>query len=93
MKLLWIVAAYFCLCAVPRLHGQTLRIDPNRVMADQPATIRASGLHADERVTIRAELVDGAGERWTSQADSLPTPKASSGAHLGIPIGKKSSII
>ena len=38
-------------------------------MVDQPATVRASGLQPNERVTIRAELADGAGEQWTSQAD------------------------
>lgn len=69
MKLIWIVAVCFCLGAASCLHGQALQIDPNRVMVDQPATIRAIGLQPDKRVTIRAELVDGADERWTSQAD------------------------
>jgi hypothetical protein len=38
-------------------------------MMDESASIRASGLEANQRATIRAELVDGAGERWTSKAD------------------------
>src|SRR5208282_2884348 len=38
-------------------------------MVDEPASIRASGLQPNQRVTIRAELVDGAEERWTSEAE------------------------
>jgi dienelactone hydrolase len=51
------------------LHAQTLEVSPQRVMMDEPASIRAAGLEPNQRVTIRAELVDGAGESWTSQAD------------------------
>jgi dienelactone hydrolase len=51
------------------LYGQTLEVSPNRVMADESASIRATGLPPNERLTIRAELVDGADMRWTSQAD------------------------
>ena len=38
-------------------------------MADESASIRATGLPPNERLTIRAELVDGADVHWTSQAD------------------------
>ncbi len=38
-------------------------------MVDEVASIRASGLKPNERVTIRAELNDGADVRWSSQAD------------------------
>jgi dienelactone hydrolase len=51
------------------LHAQTLEVSPNRVMADESASIRATGLPPNERLTIRAELVDGADVHWTSQAD------------------------
>ena len=69
MKLILPVTACFCFGAAFHLDGQALQVDPNRVMVDQPATVRASGLQPNERVTIRAELVDGADERWTAQAD------------------------
>src|ERR1039458_9389233 len=38
-------------------------------MVDESASIRASGLQPNQRVTIRAELVDGADVRWTSEAE------------------------
>jgi dienelactone hydrolase len=62
-------------------------------MMDEPASIRASGLQPNQRVTIRAQLVDGAQEGWTSQADfladgqgSLDTSKhpAIAGSYQGI---------
>jgi dienelactone hydrolase len=51
------------------LHGQTIEVTPNRVMLDESATIRATGCQPNERLVIRAELIDGADVRWTSQAD------------------------
>ena len=41
--------------------AQTLEVTPKRVMVDESASIRASGLQPNQRVTIRAELVDGSG--------------------------------
>jgi dienelactone hydrolase len=49
--------------------AQTLEVAPQRVLVDEAAVIRASGLQPDERVTIRAELVDGADDSWESEAD------------------------
>jgi dienelactone hydrolase len=57
------------------LHAQTLEVVPNRVMADESASTRATGLSPSERLTIRAELVDGADARWTSQADFVADPQ------------------
>jgi dienelactone hydrolase len=37
-------------------------------MTDQPVSIRATGLQPNERVAIRAQLIDGADAQWTSQA-------------------------
>src|SRR6202789_992907 len=51
------------------LHAQTIEVTPNRVMTDESASIRAMGLQPNERVAIRAELVDGADARWASQAE------------------------
>jgi dienelactone hydrolase len=36
---------------------------------DEAAAIRASGLEPNERIAIRAELTDGGGQAWASQAD------------------------
>jgi dienelactone hydrolase len=51
------------------LAGQTLEVSPARVMADESAAIRASGLEPNEHVVIRASLTDGAGARWEAQAE------------------------
>jgi len=51
------------------LHSQTIEVSPSRVMIDQSASILATGLKPNERVAIRAELVDGADAHWTSQAE------------------------
>lgn len=58
---------FLVLCQIGR--AQTLEVGPGRVLADEAAVIRASGLEANEQVTIRADLVDGAGEAWASSAD------------------------
>jgi dienelactone hydrolase len=63
------LAVYLPSIAFFGLHAQTLEVSPNRVMADESASIRATGLPPNERLTIRAELVDGADVHWTSQAD------------------------
>jgi dienelactone hydrolase len=57
------------------LHAQTLEVSPHRVMIDQPASIRATGCQPNERLTIQAELIDGADARWTSQAEFIADPQ------------------
>jgi dienelactone hydrolase len=49
--------------------AQSLEVVPNRVMVDEVATIRASGLQPNERVTIRGALVDGEEHAWASEAE------------------------
>ena len=58
-----ILLAFFIVAGRPVLHAQKLEITPSRVMADESAAIRVSGLQANEHVSIRAQLVDGAGQR------------------------------
>lgn len=57
------------------LSAQSLEVVPSRVMSDETAVIRAKGLQPGERVTIRAELTDGGGSRWASQADFAADPQ------------------
>jgi dienelactone hydrolase len=57
------------------LHAQTLEITPNRVMIDEPASIRATGCQPNEHLTIHAELIDGADAHWTSQAEFVADPQ------------------
>jgi dienelactone hydrolase len=51
------------------LFSQTLEVTPDRALLDETVAIRALGLQPGERVTIRSELTDGAGVRWSAQAD------------------------
>ena len=59
----------FLLIACLGLRAQTLEVSPNRAMMDEIATIHATGLQPNEHVSIHAELIDGAGDKWSSQAD------------------------
>jgi dienelactone hydrolase len=40
-------------------------------MVDETATIRASGLEPNERVSIQGELIDGGGHKWASEAEFI----------------------
>jgi dienelactone hydrolase len=53
------------------LRAQTLEVIPPQAMVDESAVVRADGLTPGERVSIRAELVDGAGHAWASAADFI----------------------
>jgi dienelactone hydrolase len=50
--------------AVPRLD-----IKPSSAMADVLVAITLTGLEPGRSVTVRAEMLDGAGHRWTSWAE------------------------
>jgi dienelactone hydrolase len=65
------------LLLVNNIAAQTLEIVPNRVMADESAAIRVTGLQPNERIAIQAELADGAGQRWTSQAEFVADAQGS----------------
>jgi dienelactone hydrolase len=64
-----IVAACLWIAGLGVAFAQTVEILPNKALADEVAVVRASGLTPNERVSIRADLVDGAGEPWSAQAD------------------------
>lgn len=51
------------------VSAQTFEIVPARVMADESAKIRVTGLGPHQDVTIQAELTDGGGQPWASQAE------------------------
>ena len=59
------LTVYLSSIAFFSLHAQTLEVSPNRVMADESASIRATGLPPNRRLTTRAELVDEAGKPGT----------------------------
>jgi dienelactone hydrolase len=53
------------LCAA----AQIIEVVPDRVMFDESAAIRVKGLAPGARVALRAELTDGGGNQWASQAE------------------------
>lgn len=50
-------------------RGQKIEVTPPTVMVDQTATIRVTGLAPGAKVTLEADLVDGAGHSWKSQEE------------------------
>ena len=69
VKHLLLVAVCLCTSGPAVLRAQTIEVTPDRVLVDESATIRAHGLQPNERIYIKAELTDGAGEQWTSRAE------------------------
>lgn len=51
--------------------AQQIAVSPSQQMNDQAASILVTGTTPHTRVTIRAELTDGAGHAWASEADFL----------------------
>jgi hypothetical protein len=67
----WLVTACLCAIGFDSLHAQTLTVTPNTILSDETAVIRVAGLEPNQRAIIQAELVDGADQRWKSQAEFL----------------------
>jgi len=51
------------------MSAQTLTVAPDHILLDELATIRATELRPGEHVTIEAELTDGEGQKWASEAE------------------------
>ena len=51
------------------LWAQKLEVNPSKILVDETAVIRATGLRPDEHVVIQAQLVDGADNAWQSEAE------------------------
>jgi dienelactone hydrolase len=51
--------------------AQTIEVTPAHVLIDEPATVRVSGCQPGERLTIHAELVDGAAGHWASESEFI----------------------
>jgi dienelactone hydrolase len=63
-------AVYFIgILTIAAAHAQVLAVTPPRGLIDVIPVIRATGLQAREHVKIRAELVDGSGNPWHSEAE------------------------
>jgi dienelactone hydrolase len=54
---------------------------------DESAAIRVSGLRPNERITIRAELTDGNGERWASEAQFIADAQGNVDTSKQAPVG------
>ncbi len=87
MKRNLIAAACLWTGGLGALPAQTLEIGPPVVMADGTAVIRAKGLQPNERTTIRAELEDGTGHRWASQAEFTADAQGAVDVSKQAPVG------
>jgi len=63
--------------ALLSVRAQTIEVTPARVLIDEAATIRVSACQPGERMSIRAELVDGADGRWASQSEFIANEQGS----------------
>ena len=64
-----ILAAWLWMGALGMASAQTMEVSPPRVLVDETAVIRAQGCQPSEHLSIQAELVDGGGNSWSSQAE------------------------
>ena len=71
---------------IAALCGQSLEVVPDHVLVDESATIQATGLRPNERVSIRGELVDGGGHRWTSEAEFIADAQGTVDASKQAPV-------
>ena len=60
-----LIAYGVAICAA----AQTIDVTPSKVMIDEAVVVKVSGLKPREHATIRAELTDGGGQQWESQAE------------------------
>lgn len=72
MKNFWLPAV--CATAIgavapPSGHAQKIEVTPSQILSDETATIRVTGASSGSHVTIRAELTDGGGHPWASEAE------------------------
>jgi len=65
----FILATCLWTTATAAAFAQSLEIVPNRVLVDESTVIRAKGFQPNEHISIQAELVDGGGEAWSSEAE------------------------
>jgi dienelactone hydrolase len=86
MRLSPAVVLALCAMGAGDLRAQTIEVLPSRVMVDEPAAIRASGLDPDERIAIGAELTDGAGHVWTARAEFIAGAAGSIDASKQAPV-------
>ena len=63
------LAAFLWALASGTASAQTLEVTPAKALVDESVTILAKGLQPNEHVSIRAELTDGAGAEWKSEAE------------------------
>jgi dienelactone hydrolase len=68
------------------LRAQTLTITPDRALTDEPVTIRATGLQPNQHAIIHADLIDGAGNPWSSDAEFVADSQGTIDASQQAPV-------
>ena len=69
MKTKWILVALFWASGLSAISAQTIEVVPDHILLDETAAIRANGLQPNAHISIRGELIDGAGHAWASEAE------------------------
>jgi dienelactone hydrolase len=64
-----LLAAGSVLGLQPAARAQKIEVSPSQVLIDEAAIVRVSGTTPGSRVTIHAELTDGDGQSWSSEAE------------------------
>jgi len=72
---------------------QTFELAPSHVMPDDSAIIRVQGLEPKEKITIEADLVDGAGEAWSSSADFVANAEGAVDSSKQAPVSGSYKVI
>lgn len=60
-----LIACGIAVCAA----AQTINVTPPKVMMDEAVVVKVSALAPNEHAIVRAELTDGGGQQWASQAE------------------------
>jgi hypothetical protein len=82
----FILAACLWTGGLGMASAQTLELIPNRVLVDESAVIRASGLEPNEHISIQAGMVDGADEPWSAQAEFIADAQGAVDTSMQAPV-------
>jgi len=89
LKLLWmatVLVAGSCVGLAAGCLAQTIEVTPGRIMTDETAAVRATGVQPNSHLTIRAELVDGGGHPWAAEAEFVADAQGAVDASTQAPV-------
>jgi dienelactone hydrolase len=78
-----IIAVAITACLV---RAQKIEVAPPQVMTDQTASVLVTGEAPGSSVTIHAELTDGGGQQWTSEAEFVADAQGAVNTAMQAPV-------